>query len=170
MQEDLEKLMAGESVALRNTYAMEKNDPENLAAATIPVENINGPVLLVSGTDSRPVGIHTSGATSRWRVDATISIRSAINFCEPRQTLQSPLPRIERRSRSSRAGAGAPTDADHPWNVLTVSLGIGDREPLQHDHGTVADHALVSPDSKPSEKISPRVRAGAMTISSMATE
>lgn len=51
--EDLGKLMAGESVALRNTYAMDKNDPEVLAAATIPVEKINGPVLLISGTDDQ---------------------------------------------------------------------------------------------------------------------
>ncbi len=52
-QEDVEKLMAGESVALRNTYAMDKNDPDTLAAATIPVEKINGPVLLISGTDDQ---------------------------------------------------------------------------------------------------------------------
>ena len=52
-QEDVEKLMAGESVALRNTYAMDKNDSDTLAAATIPVEKINGPVLLVSGTDDQ---------------------------------------------------------------------------------------------------------------------
>ncbi len=51
--EDLERLMAGESVALRNTYAMDKNDPDDLAAATIPVEKINGPVFLVSGTDDQ---------------------------------------------------------------------------------------------------------------------
>ncbi len=52
-QEDLEKLMAGESVALRNTYAMDKNGPEILEAATIPVERINGPVFLISGTDDQ---------------------------------------------------------------------------------------------------------------------
>ena len=51
--EDLEKLMAGKSVALRNTYAMDKNDPAILAAATIEVERINGPVLLISGTDDQ---------------------------------------------------------------------------------------------------------------------
>ncbi len=51
--ESMERYMAGESVALRGAYAMEKNDPETLAAATIKVENINGPVLLVSGTDDQ---------------------------------------------------------------------------------------------------------------------
>jgi dienelactone hydrolase len=52
-QEDAERFMAGESVALRNAYAIEMNDPETLDAATIPVEKINGPVLLVSGTDDQ---------------------------------------------------------------------------------------------------------------------
>jgi len=51
--DDIEKLMAGESVALRNAYAMDKNDPGILAAATIEVERINGPVLLISGTDDQ---------------------------------------------------------------------------------------------------------------------
>ncbi len=52
-EDDAAKFMAGESVALRETYAIEKNDPTTLEAATIPVENINGPTLLVSGTDDQ---------------------------------------------------------------------------------------------------------------------
>ncbi len=52
-QEDAERMMAGEPIALRSTYAIDKNDPETLEAAIIPVEKINGPVLLVSGTDDQ---------------------------------------------------------------------------------------------------------------------
>ncbi len=52
-QEDAERMMAGEPIALRSTYALDENDPDALEAATIPVENINGPVLLVSGTDDQ---------------------------------------------------------------------------------------------------------------------
>jgi pimeloyl-ACP methyl ester carboxylesterase len=52
-QEDAERMMAGEPIALRSTYALDENDPDALEAATIPVEDINGPVLLVSGTDDQ---------------------------------------------------------------------------------------------------------------------
>jgi dienelactone hydrolase len=49
---NLLKIMSGRSIAFREAYeqGMEKN-PEKMGKSRIPVENIHGPVFLVSGTD-----------------------------------------------------------------------------------------------------------------------
>lgn len=50
---DRERLNSGVGVALRECYNPEKNDPTIIQEATIPVEKINGPILLISGKDDQ---------------------------------------------------------------------------------------------------------------------
>jgi acetyl esterase/lipase len=51
IQEDIQKLMKGEPIAFREWYNPQKIDPERIKLATIPVEKIKGPILLISGSD-----------------------------------------------------------------------------------------------------------------------
>jgi acetyl esterase/lipase len=51
--EDLQKFQSGQPVSLLKTYSLEEIDVDVLEKATIPVEKINGPILLVSGTDDQ---------------------------------------------------------------------------------------------------------------------
>ncbi len=50
---ELLKYMVGQPAALRSSYEEGLKDPAAVAAATIPVERIRGPVLLISGTDDQ---------------------------------------------------------------------------------------------------------------------
>jgi len=50
-QEDAQKMESGQPIPLLETYSLKKNDPAVLEKATIPVEKINGPILMASGTD-----------------------------------------------------------------------------------------------------------------------
>ena len=52
-QEDMQKLQSGQPISLLKTYDLTKVDTTELERATIPVEKINGPILLVSGTDDQ---------------------------------------------------------------------------------------------------------------------
>jgi dienelactone hydrolase len=52
-EKDKERRNAGLSVALRETYNPERNDPTVIQEATIPVEKTNGPILLISGKDDQ---------------------------------------------------------------------------------------------------------------------
>jgi dipeptidyl aminopeptidase/acylaminoacyl peptidase len=50
---DIQKLMRKEPVAFREWYSPEKLNPEKAKAAAIEVEKINGPLLLLSGSDDQ---------------------------------------------------------------------------------------------------------------------
>jgi dienelactone hydrolase len=52
-QEDAIKWQKGELDSMRHFYALDKIDPAVIEKATIKVEKIKGPVLLVSGTDDQ---------------------------------------------------------------------------------------------------------------------
>ncbi len=52
-QEDAIKWEKGELLSFRHLYALDKIDPAAIDKATIQVEKIEGPVLLVSGTDDQ---------------------------------------------------------------------------------------------------------------------
>jgi len=51
--ESAQQMQLGRSLSLLESYSLEKNDPAVLEKATIPVEKIKGPILLVSGTDDQ---------------------------------------------------------------------------------------------------------------------
>jgi len=51
--EDAQKMESGQPISLLETYSLKKNDPSVLEEATIPVEKIKGPILMVSGTDDQ---------------------------------------------------------------------------------------------------------------------
>jgi len=50
---DFQKLLKGEPIAFREWYNPENISPDRLKAAAIEVEKINGPVLLISGSDDQ---------------------------------------------------------------------------------------------------------------------
>jgi dienelactone hydrolase len=50
------RVAKGDPIRLRMTFDPAVADPELLAAATIPVERINGPILLISGEDDQGYG------------------------------------------------------------------------------------------------------------------
>jgi dienelactone hydrolase len=52
-QEDYMKMASGQPISLLETYSLKNIAAEELEKATIPVEKINGPILLVSGTDDQ---------------------------------------------------------------------------------------------------------------------
>jgi hypothetical protein len=52
-KEDSMKWASGQPISLLEIYSPKNIDAEELEKATIPVEKINGPVLLVSGTDDQ---------------------------------------------------------------------------------------------------------------------
>jgi len=121
--------MAGKPVAFREWYDPAKQAEETVRTATIPVERINGPVLLISGTDDQmwPSGAFAGMAMRRLQEHHHGYPDRHLSYEGAGHSYSFPyVPTSMNQSRGTDIVGGSPRDdaraVNESWSVLLAFL------------------------------------------------
>jgi dienelactone hydrolase len=128
---DVQKLMRKEPLALLDWYNPQKLNPEKVQAAAIEVERINGPVLLLSGSDDQmwPSAVFSEMMMKRLKEHGHPYADQAMNFEGSGHTFRLPyLPTTANQiNRQHIVGGNPPADARASLGAWKAILDFLDR-------------------------------------------